>query len=58
MPQLPRRPRNQYTATMGKTPPVVAGRDSYVQDFAEALYDGPSPYVTYSTIQRSENCPT
>ena len=41
MPQLPRRPRNPYTATMGKTPPVVAGRDSYVQDFAEALYDGP-----------------
>lgn len=50
MPQLPRRPRNPYTATMGKTPPVVAGRDSYVQDFAEALYDGPGTHERISIV--------
>ena len=50
MPQLPRRPRNPYTATMGKTPPVVAGHDSYVQDFAEALYDGPGTHERISIV--------
>ncbi|MGV0375089.1 ATP-binding protein [Corynebacterium hadale] len=35
---------------MGKTPPVVAGRDSYVQDFAEALYDGPGTHERISIV--------
>ena len=35
---------------MGKTPPVVAGRDSYFQDFAEALYDGPGTHERISIV--------
>lgn len=45
----PRR-RNPFTATVGKTPPVLAGREDYLRDFDAALYDGPGSHERISIV--------
>ncbi|UUA89310.1 ATP-binding protein [Corynebacterium genitalium ATCC 33030] len=44
------RPRNPFTATVGKTPPVLAGREGYLRDFDAALYDGPGSHERISIV--------
>lgn len=44
------RRRNPFTATIGKTPPVVVGRETFVDDFAGALLDGPGAHERVSII--------
>lgn len=50
MPVTPPRPRNPFTATVGKTPPVLAGRDNYLHDFDAALWDGPGSHERISIV--------
>ena len=50
MPSIPARPRNPFTATVGKTPLVLAGRDEYLRDFDAAIQDGPGSHERISII--------
>lgn len=50
METLGRRPRNPFTSTLGRTPPVVVGREQYVGDFEQALYDGPGAHERISIV--------
>lgn len=43
-------PRNPYTATVGKTPPVFVGRADAIADFKAALYDGPGSHERISIV--------
>jgi hypothetical protein len=36
-----RRPRNPFKPTFGVSPPLLVGRDNLIQDFADALDEGP-----------------
>lgn len=47
---IPSRPRNPFTATVGKTPLVLAGRDEYLEDFNSALWDGPGSHERISIV--------
>lgn len=53
MEMLGRRPRNPFTSTLGRTPPVVVGREHYVGDFEQALYDGPGAHERISIVTGS-----
>ena len=44
------RPRNPFTATVEKTPVVLAGRDEYLRDFDAAIQDGPGSHERISII--------
>lgn len=50
MAPTPARPRNPFTATVGKTPLVLAGRDEYLDDFDAAIQDGPGSHERISII--------
>ncbi|MDK8870263.1 ATP-binding protein [Corynebacterium macclintockiae] len=50
MPSIPARPRNPFTATVGKTPLVLAGRDEYLRDFDAAIQDGPGSHERISIV--------
>ncbi|MDK8795971.1 ATP-binding protein [Corynebacterium sp. MSK041] len=50
MSAIQRRPKNPFTATVGKTPVVVAGRDEYLRDFDAAIQDGPGSHERISII--------
>ena len=50
MPAIQRRPKNPFTATVGKTPAVLAGRDEYLHDFDAAIQDGPGSHERISII--------
>lgn len=50
MSAIQRRPKNPFTATVGKTPVVVAGRDEYLRDFDTAIQDGPGSHERISII--------
>ena len=50
MTAIQRRPKNPFTATVGKTPVVVAGRDEYLRDFDAAIQDGPGSHERISII--------
>lgn len=50
MPSIPAPRRNPFTASMGKTPPVLAGRDDYLRDFNSALWDGPGSHERISIV--------
>ena len=50
MPAIEGRPKNPFTATVGKTPVVVAGRDEYLRDFDAAIQDGPGSHERISII--------
>ena len=50
METLGRRPRNPFTSTLGRTPPVAVGREHYVGDFEQALYDGPGAHERISIV--------
>ncbi|AKV59524.1 AAA family ATPase [Corynebacterium riegelii] len=50
MPTIQRRPKNPFTATVGKTPLVLAGRDEYLHDFDAAIQDGPGSHERISII--------
>lgn len=50
MPSTPARPRNPFTATVGKTPLVLAGRDEYLNDFDAAILDGPGSHERISIV--------
>ncbi len=50
MSPAPARRRNPFTATVGKTPPVLAGRDSFLRDFDAALWDGPGSHERISIV--------
>lgn len=50
MPSTPSRPRNPFTATVGKTPLVLAGRDEYLNDFDAAILDGPGSHERISIV--------
>ncbi|MCZ9294711.1 AAA family ATPase [Corynebacterium sp. c8Ua_172] len=50
MPAIEGRPKNPFTATVGKTPAVVAGRDEYLRDFDAAIQDGPGSHERISII--------
>ncbi|MCZ9305557.1 ATP-binding protein [Corynebacterium sp. c9Ua_112] len=50
MPSIPARPRNPFTATVGKTPLVLAGRDQYLRDFDAAIQDGPGSHERISIV--------
>ena len=50
MPPTPARPKNPFTATVGKTPLVLAGRDEYLHDFDAAIQDGPGSHERISII--------
>jgi hypothetical protein len=39
------RPRNPFKPTFGVSPPLLAGRDNLIEDFADALDDGPGTPV-------------
>ncbi|MCT1683957.1 ATP-binding protein [Corynebacterium appendicis] len=50
MSSTPARPRNPFTATVGKTPLVLAGRDDYLNDFDAAILDGPGSHERISIV--------
>ncbi|MCZ9290388.1 ATP-binding protein [Corynebacterium evansiae] len=50
MPPTPARPKNPFTATVGKTPLVLAGRSEYLHDFDAAIQDGPGSHERISII--------
>ena len=50
MPSIPARRRNPFTATVGKTPPVLAGRDAFLRDFDSAIWDGPGSHERISIV--------
>ncbi|MEO5311911.1 hypothetical protein [Corynebacterium sp. c24Ua_83] len=50
MPSTSARPKNPFTATVGKTPLVLAGRDEYLHDFDAAIQDGPGSHERISII--------
>ena len=50
MPSIPAPRRNPFTASVGKTPPVLAGRDDYLRDFDSALWDGPGSHERISIV--------
>ena len=50
MPAIQGRPKNPFTATVGKTPLVLAGRDEYLRDFDAAIQDGPGSHERISII--------
>ncbi|MDP9831427.1 ATP-binding protein [Trueperella abortisuis] len=45
------RATNPFRATLGSTPPYLAGREHEVADFAEALADGPGTHERISLIR-------
>lgn len=50
MPSIPPRRRNPFTATVGKTPPVLAGREHFLHDFDSAIWDGPGSHERISIV--------
>lgn len=50
MSSIPARRRNPFTATVGKTPLVVAGRDEFLRDFDAAIWDGPGSHERISIV--------
>lgn len=50
MPSVPAGHRNPFTATVGKTPRVLAGRENYLRDFDAAIWDGPGSHERISIV--------
>lgn len=44
------RVRNPFKATLGATPPYLAGREQEIEDFKDALFDGPGAHERVSLI--------
>ncbi|GAB3946160.1 AAA family ATPase [Corynebacterium tapiri] len=44
------RPQNPFRATLGSTPPYLAGREDEIEDFENALDDGPGSHERISLI--------